>query len=63
MQGNGEGRTQRVSIEAVRRLIFTEAGRGDRRDGRLSVRQIDRVAAMTGATWSNVNEEAEREGL
>ena len=56
-------RTQIVSFEAARRMLFDEAIKAVKPSGKLQIRQIDRICAKTGVPWEIVHNEAKKEGL
>jgi hypothetical protein len=56
-------KTQIVSLEAARKMLFDEATRAVKPSGRLQIRQLDRICARTGIPWAVINSEAQKEGL
>lgn len=52
-----------VDLAFVREKIYEEAPNAPTRSGRLSIRQLDRVHAKTGAPWYLIAEEAARLGM
>ncbi len=56
-------RAQVVSLQSMREMMFAEAARETTGAGRLKVRQLDRIHAVTGIPWARINEEAKKEGL
>lgn len=56
-------KTQIVSLEAARKMLFDEATRAVRPSGKLQIRQLDRICAKTGISWATINEEARKKGL
>jgi len=49
--------------EKIRTGLYSAAVETPTRTGRLSVRQLDRISAITGCPWDAVSGEAQREGL
>jgi len=56
-------RTQIISLEAARKMMFAEATQSPRPSGKLQIRQLDRICAKTGVPWHIIHNEAVKEGL
>jgi len=56
-------KTQIISLEAARKMLFDEATRAVRPSGKLQIRQLDRICAKTGIPWHIIHNEAVKEGL
>lgn len=49
--------------EKARVMIFAAAADRPSGSGRLSIRQLDRISALSGIPWGDVTREARKEGL